>query len=284
VDEQTSSRPSTVHTNNEMTKSPRRPAVSSSPPTWLPAHASLLSSSPRLHKPAPSVFPRGPSRKVIDQGPAAYVFHSLHCRYTRAGCLPSLRTGLLFDAPSSARFVCCPTQPTGIVAFLGPCSWALGCVRGAAAAGMGRHGFGAPGLCPCAGTWAERLPPFAGSAQARCVLPRGRWRVPGFWVASTVGVWDGRVGVCHVPLCATLGCSGPRGLCLCREMEPRALEIGRREKASTRRSNPSCAVCISPNRFFAAGVCTRMCLVAEEQRSHRSPGVNGRSLRSPHAV
>ena len=61
------------HTNNEMIKSPRRPAVLSSPLTWLPAHASLLSSSPRLHKPAPSVFPRGPSRKVIDQGPAAYL-------------------------------------------------------------------------------------------------------------------------------------------------------------------------------------------------------------------
>ena len=161
-------------------------------------------------------------------------------------CLPStLRTGLL------RRAILCQVRLSSSAhgnscVFLA-CSWALGCVRGCGCCWDGRHGFGAPGLCPCAGTWAERLLPIRREGPgelARCVLPRGRRSVPGFWVASTVGVWDrdGRVFVMYVPLCATLGCSGPRVLCLCREMEPRALEIGRRTKASTRRSNPPCAV------------------------------------------
>ena len=89
---------------------------------------------------------------------------------------------------------------------------------------------------------------------------------------------QGRQGVCHV-------CSFVRhvGLFWASSIVSVSVSVSRYGATGARdwttnksqhTSVESALCCISPNRFFAAGVRTGMCLVAEEQRSHRSPGVN----------
>ncbi len=134
----------------------------------------------------------------------------------------------------------------------------------------GRPGFvRAPGLGP-------RDYPHSPGAKARCVLPRGSREAKGSWLSGGLNSSLGRQGVCHLPLCATLGCSGPLVLRLCREREPATgagdWTTSKASAASARRSNPSCAV----SRRIGSSLLAYMLVCAWSQRE-TCPSLAGKS-------
>ena len=244
-----------------------------------------------LHKPAspaPSVFPRDPSRKVIDQArlhiaQSPLPIHERRCRRSeganvalaRGAYMLLVRTGLLRRAIACQV---CPTQLTGIVAFSG--SWVLGlCERCGCCCWDGAMDSGRPGFVRAPGLGPRDCPHSPGGPGGAC-CHEGGGEFPAFgWPKRRA--WDGRLFVMFLcaPRWAVLGL----GYCVCVEKgSHRRWRLD--DEQSQRTSVESVLCCISPNRFFAAGVHTRMCLVAEGRLVHRSLGVKRHLCVTPLAV